>query len=390
MTDAQASLGVICSFGGSSAGELLNVTWKAFLHAGVIKWEIGVIIPDCDAAGDWQTKKLYKVIGNEWSRWERYMNEAGLSLEHVMGKSHESLRRANASPSVLASSCQEHWFSTVGLLCYLSSQASRANMEKRERCRDLLQLFLQRCCSGGVIGTLLEEADESQRSRCSKQVLDGRCLCFQVFLQRCQQHAVLAGDAGKLAEKLVALSVVTSCEALRAHLRHCFECLADAIDQNIHVWGSGGWHQSQAAGLVKVAHRKRKDEHVRQFVASAHAQGRFASHSVAAAAVDHLDSKTAREWVQRELVGYMSHLQTTFCGVGHLSLAFDCSRVGHPAVELLVILVSDGHGLLHGLLPPQVPASAAELTDTSACIPHSVFVVTFGRVFTSIAVELLR
>eukprot|EP00971_Amphidinium_carterae_P046766 921524-Amphidinium_carterae.1 len=115
-----------------------------------MKWEVGVIIPDCDAGGDWQNMKLYKVIGNEWSRIERYMTE-------------------------------EHWFSTCGLLCYLAHKGGKANLAKRERCRDLLHWFLQRSCPGEDTAMALQEAGETQRSVCTKQALGGRCLCFPMY-----------------------------------------------------------------------------------------------------------------------------------------------------------------------------------------------------------------
>lgn len=342
-------------------GGSVSVRWKSYTtsaHGSCLRWEFPWFTMDCGYAVSGRMQ-LWRHLHDNWGRWQGVLLSSGLEPDDHMGQSRFALQRAEGKEPLAAEAGQEHWTTTAGFLALLADwRHSRRAYSVRERIGDLGRLFLERCVSGAKAKALakLEPAVEDTSACTIEPVVQGRCVCLQKALRQGHGDGPIASPQHLLYRKVVVLSTLRACLAVRGWLRRCLQELATEVEERTHVWGDFNWHTGPDAHIVMPGGKRRRvDFHVKQAaIKGAILSGKHPTPAAASRAMDGCDASQGYKWMVSEVAAYRAQSLLNFRKQQVLAIAIDAGRIGKPAKELLVGFVSCTGAGFHGALPPQV------------------------------------
>ena len=359
-------------------GRPMSVHWKAFASGQVdgevtLKWEVTWLL---QSVGFQETpkQKYWRIIGDNWRRWRADLLIVGIDADMHMCESRNCLSHRLRSqgqqvgqpvPDVAFELAeQEHWVSTQALVCLLSFwPIRRRSLAIREQVTSVGGMFLGQTLGHSELQPLLDmHIPEGAKSVC-EHTGDGSHVCD------CLQAALLHSAAPSLAklfphefvhQKLLLLARTCPCAGATAWLRSLIFEVASRIDASVALWGDSKWHKSDLArlsgqsGQASAAKRRRADFHVKQVaLVSSLQSGKATSTGQSVRALEDVDSAKGIRWRQVEMAAYRSSTVMSFGGSLSFGVAIDATRLGKPAREVLMGVITNNERQLHAVLPPQ-------------------------------------
>ena len=350
--------------GCSASGAPVRTHWKAFLsmHAapGALRWELRWFLRDLGYNESDKTK-LWRIIGDNWGRWQRVASACLLDTQAHMGRSRMSLAAqiVPAADAALRAAEQEYWCSTETLLAFLSCFPNvRRSRDVRDQVKTMARFFLRKTVPPELASARASfEVTVHMQGQCAElSGDDGACPCVAKCRARyITQRARLQIPQDVLYCKLLCLAEHISCAAVREYLHSCLLDIARIVDDGVESWGDSDWHKSEHAHLASEAKRRRTDWHVKQLVVrdGLHS-GEFSSAGHATQSLSDVSSSTSLRWRQREVAAFRASCHLSFSSTMQLGLAVDATRLGKPSRETLIGYLTEGSKQRHAVLPPQV------------------------------------
>lgn len=356
-----ARQGVLCHLGGLlPGGARVVVVWKAWASGAEresLRWELRRIVPDLGWTETHHTP-LHKHLQVVIAQVSGLASHVGWDSTTIVGKSRQALVSSGANEALLEDAEAVAWVSTAGLLMLLANCYERKRaIADRQKAGLIAKLLLESCVHADAVGADARVPQPSTAVLCQKEPVEsGLCSCAQKALAK----GIMPDPAGASPqafafEVLLHAFRARSCDALKRWTRDLAEQLAAQIDAHVANWGDFEWHRSSAAVLQSRARPRRVDPHARAYVLSEGVrQGQVATVGQAANSMHSVDGSTAVKWREGEMCAYRACCMLALRSSPILCLAFDAARVGRPAKDILVAVLSAPLENRHCVLPPQV------------------------------------
>ena len=254
---------------------------------------------------------------------------------------------------------QEYWFSTRALLIlFCGWRLHRRPREWRQVAHAVFLHILEACCPRDALASL-DITDVSDRSSvlCS-EVADGAlCIHLQRWLDLVSTldgHCIFR----KVADAVSNLFTLSACGACGKHLGDLAMAIADIIDSSTACWDDTTDTPENTEGiwlLGRNGKRRRADPHIKFDVQTSKDTLSNGGGTAALLRVRHKASKlSTSQWPTQWLsqVQAACHLTARTTQVFHSAL--DASKLGEPALEVLLHLMWSSVSRQCLPLPPQV------------------------------------
>lgn len=369
--------GVLCHLGGVlPGGARVAVAWKAWAPCEgreSLRWELRRVVPDLGWTETHHTP-LHKHLQVVITQVSGLASHLGWDAGAIVGKSRQALLSSGAIEALLEDSEAVAWVSTAGLLMLLASCCERKRtIESRQTAALCAQLLLEKCVHADACGLDMRMPQASAAALCQEQLVQGGlCSCVQKALAK-----GVMPDPGGASPQAFAFELLLhafrlrSCDALKRWARDLVKQLAAQIDANVAGWGDFEWHRSSSAVLQARRRPRPVDPHAKAYVLSEGVrQGQVSTIGQAANSMHAVDGSTAVKWREGEMCAYRASCMMALRSSPTLCLAFDAARVGRPAKDMLVTVLSAPHENRHCVLPTQV---------FSRCAPSCTLLEGGGR-----------
>lgn len=312
---------------------------------------------------------MFPTVGYEWTSkntavddrlvdqepsWRSLLLACRLEPSAHLGLSMHSLRKRKAPQADLLVAEQEHWLSSTALLLLLLGfwPLYRRRAADKARCKAAAKLFLSSTCDRDRLLAVdfLEVSSADALCCVSPARINGRCSCLVGWLTastgELQHHSDLYGA---IVDLFIGLAGIDECLSCKAHVGSLCARLATVVDDSRCEWGRG-WTAKTCTRLTSAKGRRcRADPHTKELVVAGtdpHSQRR--GDAQALEAMGELGTSRA---------GWEDQLLTELMASGHLickrpstiSSAMDASRIGQPAVDMVVHAA--WHHAAQGLIP---------------------------------------
>lgn len=324
---------------------------------GQLRWELRRILPACGYI--WRNKwtRVCDYIKELLPTWTIWWSLAGLESESCFGKSCQSVAATEGSSfQDFAAAEQEFWCSTPALLTCLAHLCHhRRAADDKALCKGVLRSLLERTCPlGALLETGLSDMAEATKAECDTEPkVHGSCPCAQNWQQGLVGVQLVSHSS--CVDALVNLARLAHCKACMKHLGMMSEAIAQIIGERWLEWGTpislvvGGVWLPGLSGKK----RRRSDAHARMQVAQAPSSS---SRGPAAAALSTstADGRQIARWREQLMCGAQAAAHLAFKTPAILSTALDATRLGQPAVDMLMHVVWRSPGYCSLVLPPSV------------------------------------
>lgn len=358
---AAARRGVLLHVAGVlDRGDALRTSLKCWAAQGSLRWELRRLLP----ASGWKETRhrhLSKALKDMWTEWEALAWSMGLYPHEHLGKSRRAIAgEARQQGRGEVEGEHEFWVSTTMLLLlFVHLRGQKRRPQGRVLARELGRLFVELCVPASSLQGFDEWVPPQDVARlCSKDPkVDGFCAC----LQRASSEGsrLVRGEQSPQNHQMNVLRYLfelRECRALREWASLLVKRLSAVVDMSVRDWGDFHWHQTPAAACKGLMRGRRVDQHAKMLVLESAVQdGKTATLGQAAKAMYSVRSGQAVKWCALEMAAYRATCLLTFSRSQTLAIAFDAARIGKPAKELIVGILSDPLANKHCVLPPQVP-----------------------------------
>ena len=283
--------------------------------------------------------KFKDVFADSEARWSQWLAEMGLERDMHMGKSRRSVRQQTRELEAAARAEPEHWLSTTGLVLFLGIwQDQRRAVSDRQDTQTFFAHLLQKTCGQADLDRLLgEQLPASVFMLCQEGAVGGgACACLAQALQTSKPDA----SAGTLmATRIQSLTRRRGdCPACASAWSSLIKRVATSMDANREVWGNFDTPSWKVPELPQGRKRRTHDHFQREAASKLRKVSATREHS-----------ELEKRGVKRQSLQSRLRCQ----GVRIINSCFDASRVGTPAVEMLLHVAKAGSAAL--ILPPVVP-----------------------------------
>jgi hypothetical protein len=342
--------------GVSDAGVVVDFKLKAWCDSnGQLRWELRRVLPACGYHWTNKWTRVCDTVKGLLPTWTAWWSLAGLSLESCFGR---SARSVASTPGTifheLSVAEQEFWFSTPALLTCLANQCNhRKALADKARCKGVLQSLLERTCPlDALLHARLGDMAEATKAECDAEPkLNGSCHCCQPW-----QHSfvgVQLHSHRSLVDVLVNLAKLAHCKACMTHVGLVSQAIAMIIDGRRLEWGTPISLTIEGAWMPGLSGKKRRrsDAHAREQVAQAPASSSTGSAATVLSTAT-ADGNQVRRWRDQLMCGLQAAAHLAFKAPAILSTALDATRLGQPAVDMLMHVVWRFPGGCSVVLPP--------------------------------------
>eukprot|EP00971_Amphidinium_carterae_P339323 6477055-Amphidinium_carterae.3 len=360
--DPRCEHGLLVRFAGvQSEGQQVQALWKAWSKGSCLRWALHRVL---SSTGFEATKHLpeHLCLKRNFPLWSACWSKLGLGSS-AGGVSRRALQARGATLEEIGNAEQEYWATTPALLLLLAHMSgTKRSLAGRSTCSCLLHAFVSRCCpSDSAVGAAQVMPDLICRSTCAEGVdIEGHCEHLRELLES------RTGDTpqAKVSNMLLHLLPLSECAAVRAFGVEQLNGLGTAIDSNAALYGEFDYHKTSAAFVQGPKKRRRCDEHTRAWATRAMSSGQHQTHAEATRALSQVPKQTGLRWTRDELSLYRTSCHLLFRPMSGLGLVLDASRIGKPAKELLVSIVSCPATQTHAVLPVQVHMLAERASES--------------------------
>lgn len=342
----------------SSAGEVQNIEWKAFVyHSGIVFWELRRVFLNL-VDGVAVRLDLRRKVKKHRLQWEAQMQKIGLHLADVLKPSTRAAHCANHQ-DVLDEYTRDEWtMRTDGVIMMLLLWArERHLLAQRSRAKALLKAVLLQFVTA-VAGLAHGVADGwARRSAgfCQEGPVAGG-MCCHVAGAMAARDAPACDVVAPVVAILIALNAAADkCLAARSMLGGL---VTDLIDRLYAAFSSGGERFSK--GILKMEHARiggRKlrcdSDFKRHIVEQVVRQGACHNGSQALRIEGELHPSQAVRWAANDLKKYMAAGWAQVSGPGIYFLSEDGARWGQPPEETVVYGLWCANKGVGCHLPPQ-------------------------------------
>ena len=331
-----------------------------------MRWELRRLLPSLGYVWKSSTTKVSDTVRDQRPHWLAWWFSAGLDVATSFGQSAKSIASTPGSNMHdLVEAEQEFWVSTPAMLTCLSHWPHhRRQVDDRKGCRTVFLMALERMIPTDVIlQGGLPKLGAAARAACHVEpVLAGTCACVQAW--EADAQASMCGSHARAAELLCSLAQMSHCQACQQHLGWCCSYLAAAADARYLVWGEPISLADDAAWMPGLSGKKRRrsDPHARGEACASTASSSVGPAAVAIGANKATSSQVSR-WRGQHLCTLQASSHLAFQTPCVLSSALDATRLGQPAVEMLLHMVVRLPTGGTTVLPPAATSLATVGTD---------------------------
>ena len=246
------------------------------------------------------------------------------------------------------------------MLCCWSHQ--RQTVADRELAGRVLGGFLSKTLSSSQLDTLrVRWPDIDVPCECAKRDA-GECKALTKGAASIRDaHNHLSDGAACVRVQLENFFPLSKCAAGSTYVSEYLRQLAICIEDNSQSWGNAEWQKSSYA-LLQGAHRHRRiDEEVRASLTADVQRNKKRNLSHACGSVPGADNCMSLRMMRDNCKAYLHTSLLAFqpLRAGTISVAFDGARLGKPAREFYIGIVSDCSSNVSVVGTPQVPPVCA-------------------------------
>jgi hypothetical protein len=354
---AQRSAVILEHTGIADAGAEVAFKLKAWQgeDTGQLRWELRRVLPACGYI--WRNKwtRVCDYIKELLPTWAGWWSLAGLEFASCFGKSCQSVAAtAGSSFHEFAAAEQEFWCSTPALVVCLAHQCShRKAVADKALCKGVLRLLLERTCPlGALLQTGLGDMAEATKTECDEgPKVHGSCPCAQ----RWQQGLVAAQlvSHSSFVDALAKLAKLAHCKACMKHLGVVSEAIATIVGERWLEWGTPIGLVPEGVWLPGLSGKKRRrsDAHARLQIAQAPSSSSRGPAAIALS-TGAADGRQIARWREQLMCEAQAAAHLAFKAPAILSTALDATRLGQPAVDMLMHVAWRSPGGCSVVLPP--------------------------------------
>lgn len=329
------------------AGEVITMKWKAWPHpmppeqqGRLHVWEVRRILISMEIGGK---RPIHKVLNDEAAVWSVMFEQVGLPRPNYIA-SRRSLKDLTGIPEALVH--DEASLTTPALILVLLQWCGcRRKKEHRRRALHMLAAYLQHAMPDGRIACLVDfEAPDGILEACGGMVPggEGHGLCEHLSGLQGEWGRRLASESNyamRVATLLLLLFVGRDvCGGARHWLLHMVLKAAAGVDKSLPEQDLPT--DALRHGILPGGQKRRRlDEDMRRAVADVGRTGGGAATGAEWCRVDGQLSRQHGHSLQlRSLREYQATAWLSWRDCRYLSIAFDGSRLGEPALDMLIIL----------------------------------------------------
>ena len=348
-----------------SGGEHLCVPFHAvhYVSAAVVHWEI---TGPLSAVRRCAYLDVGRCIREERATWltlfMRLGGEKWNSLLHASERAVLHSQRRRGARSDAPESCSGNDFTrstfmidTQGLLGLLAHwSAHRKFQDSRAKASELLEAFLCKCLECESAHPLLQAALDNMDNTCQDGVLENSCKHVRHVLASCE---TARPPQRRLAMVLrLCLRLIWGCDSARSLATELIQVIAASIEHGIDNCGFSDRPLKNEAVLLRGHSKRRISEEYKQEVVDTLLKKHKVHNGGSPLKLDGIDARRLNAWQHQKLADHLVCAQREFGQLrGTFNMASDSARLGAPAEETTVYLLSHPGAGLSTYMPNQVP-----------------------------------
>jgi len=260
----------------------------------------------------------------------------------------------------------------LGLLAYWS--ARKKYEDSRAKSSQLLEAFLCKCLECESPHPLVQAAMDKMKNTCEEAVVNNACKHLQQILHTIGRVAPPQKRIGMMLRLCV--QVMHRCRSARSLAAQLIEVVVTSIERGIDDRGMSDRSLKHEAIILRGHSKRRIAEEYKEEVVEHLVKQQKVLNGRSPLKLDNIDPRRLNEWQHQKLAQHLVCAQREFGQLrGTFNMASDSARLGSPAEETTVYLLSHPGAGVSTYMPNQVPRRCP---NKSKCL-HGFYLILFSN-----------